>query len=84
MPYIVQFESADAEKSLNDLTVLGIKKEASSISSIITAHYNDDCRTAEKLRTYLESHHCFMTEDGIIRTHKVDGWDTLVAKSKTQ
>jgi hypothetical protein len=81
----VQFESADIDTIRSDFAILGIKaeivKKLASAGGVVIAHY-DDWRSAEKLRTYLESYHCSVTAEGKINTLSVDGWDNLVASSR--
>lgn len=75
--YEVQFESADTDQVLNDFAVLGIQGTIEAGS--IIARYSD-WRSAEKLRTYLETYHCSITE-GVIRTLKVNGWEDLITRA---
>lgn len=78
---LVSFHSRDVEVVSHDFSVLGItgeivKSNTGPHGSVVA--YYEPGRTAQKLRDYLESHHCSATRDGKIKTDPVDGWDDLL------
>jgi hypothetical protein len=75
----VQFDSTDVTSIQDDLAILGI---SSAITGNLVVGYYHDWRSAEKLRDYLEAHHCAETPEGKINTLPVAGWDELVKASR--
>jgi len=87
----VQFDSVDIDAAREDFAVLGITAEFVQLTpmyrkkrtagKVVACYF--DWRSAQKLRDYLESHHCLETPDGKIATLPVDGWDQLVSWSRS-